>query len=421
MATQVNANNLVKFYTGAALPANPVENYIYFIIGEESYGTEGAKKPVGKIYKGSQLVAEINDAIKIAEIEAAIQALDEKLSKEIEDHIELYEALVQLVEGHGTRLTTAEGKLTTLIGEDADKSVRTIANEELSKQLIPENAAEALDTLQEIAAWIQAHPGDAAAMNKAIEDLEALVGTLPEGITATNVTGYIGEVKAALEQSISAEQARAEAAEQANADAIIAEKERAEAAEKVNADAIAAEKARAEAAEKDLKEAADILKGRVDAFDTILDEEGSVTQAIAAMEASLKQYADQAEADAIETSKGYTDDEIDKVEATISEMQAEIDTLAKDSDLDALAERVTTAEGEIDGLQTLTGSHTTLIEELRTELGKAEDLTSETAETVVAAVNENRANIATNTANIANNVSDIALLYDALQWHTIEE
>ena len=420
MATQVNANNLVKFYTGTALPANPIENHIYFIIGEEAYG-EGGKKPVGQIYKGSKLVAEINDELKIAEIEAAITALDNKLSKEIDDHIALYEALVLLVEGQGTRLTTAEGKLTKLIGEDADKSVRTIANEELVKQLIPENAAEALDTLQEIAAWIQAHPGDAAAMNKAIEDLETLVGTLPEGITATNVTGYIAEVKAALEQSISGEQARAEAAEKDLDDAIKAEAERAAAAEKVNADAIAAEKARAEAAEKDLKDAADLLKGRVDAFDHILDEEGSVTQAIAAMEASLKQYADQAEADAIQTSKDYTDDEIERVEGTISQMQAEIETLAKDSDLDALAERVTEAEGDIDDLETLTDQHTTLIGELRTELGKAEDLSSETATTVVAAVNENAAKIATNTTDIANNVSDIALLYDALQWHQIGE
>ena len=307
MATQVNANNLVKFYTGTALPETPVANHIYFIIGEEAYGAEGAKKPVGQIYKGSQLVAEINDNLKIAEIESAINALDEKLSKEIDDHIELYEALVQLVEGHGTRLTTAEGKLTTLIGEDANKSVRTIANEELVKQLIPENAAEALDTLQEIAAWIQAHPGDAAAMNKAIEDLEALVGSLPEGITATNVTGYIAEVKTALEQSISAEKARAEAAEKELDDAIAAEAERAAAAEKVNADAIAAEKVRAEAAEKANADNIALLDERMDSFDKILDEEGSVTQAIAQMAVELKQYADQAEADAIAKSKEYKD------------------------------------------------------------------------------------------------------------------
>ena len=61
-----------------------------------------------------------------------------------------------------------EGKVDTLIGSDASKSVRTIANEELAAQLIPAGAKEALDTLQEIAAWIQAHPDDASAMNQKI-------------------------------------------------------------------------------------------------------------------------------------------------------------------------------------------------------------------------------------------------------------
>lgn len=69
-------------------------------------------------------------------------------------------------------ISTLEGQVETLIGSDTDKSVRTIANEELAAQLIPDNAAEALDTLEEIAAWIQAHPGDASAMNAAITALQ---------------------------------------------------------------------------------------------------------------------------------------------------------------------------------------------------------------------------------------------------------
>lgn len=69
---------------------------------------------------------------------------------------------------NNTDFTALEGRVTTLIGEDANKSVRTIANEELAAQLIPSGATEALNTLQEIAAWIQEHPEDAAAMNEAI-------------------------------------------------------------------------------------------------------------------------------------------------------------------------------------------------------------------------------------------------------------
>lgn len=88
------------------------------------------------------------------------------------------------------RMGTAEGKLTTLIGGDTGKSARTIANEELAKQLIPENAAEALNELQEIAAWIQEHPGDASAMNEAIQenakDIAALEQSASEHLVHEN-------------------------------------------------------------------------------------------------------------------------------------------------------------------------------------------------------------------------------------------
>ena len=81
-------------------------------------------------------------------------------------------------------ISTLEGQVGTLIGSDTNKSVRTIANEELAAQLIPANAQESLDTLGEIAAWIQAHPGDASAMNAAITALQTktTLGTyVPEG------------------------------------------------------------------------------------------------------------------------------------------------------------------------------------------------------------------------------------------------
>lgn len=88
---------------------------------------------------------------------------------------------VDAVEG---RMDTAEGKLTKLIGDDADKSARTIAAEELAKQLIPETAQESMNELQEIAAWIQAHPGDASAMNEAITALQNKVDTGDKTVSA---------------------------------------------------------------------------------------------------------------------------------------------------------------------------------------------------------------------------------------------
>lgn len=98
------------------------------------------------------------------------------------------------------RMDTAEGQITTLVGADSGKSVRTIANEELAAQLIPENAQESLDTLAEIAAWIQDHPDDAAAMNASIEALQAIldgIGDTESGEKAT-VVAYVTDAIAAL-------------------------------------------------------------------------------------------------------------------------------------------------------------------------------------------------------------------------------
>lgn len=91
----------------------------------------------------------------------------------------------------------AKAAVDTLIGTDTGKSVRTIANEELAAQLIPANAQEALNTLSEIAAWIQSHPEDAAAINEAITALQAKVDTtgtvsaaITAAITALGISAY---------------------------------------------------------------------------------------------------------------------------------------------------------------------------------------------------------------------------------------
>lgn len=104
------------------------------------------------------------------------------------------------------RVTAAEGKLTTLIGSvegDDAKSVRAISAEEVAK--IVADAPEAYDTLKEIADWISNHAEDASDMNSRIntnktniENLTALVGTLPEGATSTTVVAYIAEAIAAI-------------------------------------------------------------------------------------------------------------------------------------------------------------------------------------------------------------------------------
>ena len=89
--------------------------------------------------------------------------------------------------------------VSTLIGSDTGKSVRTIANEELAAQLIPESAQESLDTLSEIAAWIQDHPDDASAMNAAITALQGVVAGIggEDDDYATVVAAIEGKISAA--------------------------------------------------------------------------------------------------------------------------------------------------------------------------------------------------------------------------------
>lgn len=124
-------------------------------------------------------------------------------------------------EGLDSRLTTAEVEIEDLTARvddteyafttmwdwqsdenpgDAGKSIRTIANEELAAQLIGENAQESLDTLAEIAAWIQSHPGDASAMNQAITALQnkVVLGTDSNGTEYATVKAYVEAAIAAL-------------------------------------------------------------------------------------------------------------------------------------------------------------------------------------------------------------------------------
>ena len=89
--------------------------------------------------------------------------------------------------------TALAGRVSTLEGNDAGKSVRTIANEELAAQLVADGAKESLDTLAEIAAWIQSHPADASAMNQAIVALQNKVDTGDKTVSA-----YVTDAIAAL-------------------------------------------------------------------------------------------------------------------------------------------------------------------------------------------------------------------------------
>lgn len=96
------------------------------------------------------------------------------------------------------RVTAVEGKVSTLVGDDANKSARTIASEEVAK--IVAGADESYDTLKEISDWISSHSSDAASMNSAIVALQAIVdgiGDTANGEKAT-VVAYVDDAIAAL-------------------------------------------------------------------------------------------------------------------------------------------------------------------------------------------------------------------------------
>ena len=92
--------------------------------------------------------------------------------------------------------------ISTLVGSDSGKTIRSIASEEIAAQLIGENPSESLDTLEEIAAWIQSHPEDAASMNAEIIALQESAHThdnkgVLDGITAEKVAAWdVAEAKA---------------------------------------------------------------------------------------------------------------------------------------------------------------------------------------------------------------------------------
>lgn len=87
------------------------------------------------------------------------------------------------------KINDAAAQASTLVGEDASKSARAIAAEEVAK--IVDGADASFDTLKEIADWISGHKTDAASMNSAIKALEAIVkGIGGEGEPAT-VVAYV--------------------------------------------------------------------------------------------------------------------------------------------------------------------------------------------------------------------------------------
>lgn len=154
---------------------------------------QGKADEAYELAESKATMAEVNEAIEnaghavAADVNAAIDGINDKIG-EVPTGSTVMEEIAKAQETATYDDTDVVNKLNTLIDADADKSVREIAAEELAAQLIPANAAESLNTLQEIATWIQEHPDDASAMNDAILALQDKVDTGDK-----NVSTYVAD------------------------------------------------------------------------------------------------------------------------------------------------------------------------------------------------------------------------------------
>ena len=138
---------------------------------------------------GEKFVTEAGMASKVGEIgeKTVKQYVDEKTQNIASD-----EQVSQL----GTRMTEAEGKITTLVGTDSGKSARAIAAEETAK--IVAGADTSYDTLKEIADWISTHGSDAASMNSAILALQNILDGIGGVGEKATVVAYVTDAISAL-------------------------------------------------------------------------------------------------------------------------------------------------------------------------------------------------------------------------------
>lgn len=282
----------------------------------------------------------------VTEGKTVVQMIDEAKTAATYDDTEVRGLISDNAEAIEAHKTAIDAKVTTLIGEDSDKSVRTIASEETAK--IVAGADASFDTLKEIADWISTHKTDAAAMNSAIITLEDIVdGIGGEGEKAT-VVAYVTDAIAALKigdyakaADLAALAARVEAlkttvgktAEGGNpATGLI--KDIAD-----NKTAIANEKARAEGAES-------TLSGRIDTLEAIDHSVYALKTDVASDKATLEGKIN-ANTSAIGTLNGA-----DTVEGSVAKkikdaIAAEnLSQYATDTELSALDARVVTVEGK---------------------------------------------------------------------------
>lgn len=285
-----------------------------------------------------------NAAVKQSDYDVKVKALEDEDVR-----------IVGLVEAEATKAREEEGKLDarlvevetffkTAEGETIDQAMDTLV--EIQKY-ITEDGEAADQMVKDIAAnkkAIEDHAAlnhDFAAADDAVkEELNAEIAKKADKTTVEGIDGRLGTAEGKIttvEGKVSTLEGQMTTVQGA-----VATKAEAQAL----TDAVAA-----------LEGADTGLGNRIAALEAKHgDGEGTVESLIA----TAKQEAiDAAAGDAtqkankaLEDAKSYTDDEIDKVEGTITTLQGVVDAKAAQSDLTALGNRVTAEEGKVSTLQT---------------------------------------------------------------------
>lgn len=154
---------------------------------ETAIGTKAAQADLealqGRVTTAEGKITTLEDKMDVVQAATAGYNAEKTISADIQ-------IAKDAAESAQSKADTNEGKITTLIGNDADKSIRTIANEELAAQLLSgENGAvDNFSTLKELADWLEQHPEDAAAMNSAITSVKQNLGYTGDDLATAPAT-----------------------------------------------------------------------------------------------------------------------------------------------------------------------------------------------------------------------------------------
>lgn len=259
--------------------------------------------------------------------------------------------VVQMIADAQTSATYDDTEVRDLIGENADAIAAEKARMDAFMTLNEgETLNQALDSLKEIQDFITNEANDADILLGKVSALEAIVDGIGDTANGEKAT-VVAYVTAAIDALKIGDYAKA-------AD-LIALIERVTTVEgkvatlegtvALKADKTALDSAveTLEGADSDMSDRITVLEGKFGGADGSVEDQ--IADAQAAAIASAKEYSDTQDTATLNSAKGYTDAEIDKVEATVSTLSATVDTKAAQTDLTALTTRVSNNETAIEG------------------------------------------------------------------------